>query len=106
MKTPAMKTIAIAAAALTASMLAITPAQAEDLRVQVDYADLDITSTEGAAALASRIEAGVSKACARSSDFRSLKAAAQCEDALLSEAADQLASREATLAAANLAAQN
>lgn len=101
-----MKTIALAAAALTASMLTVAPAQAEDLRVQVDYADLDINSSEGAAALASRIETGVTKACARSSDFRSLKAAVHCENALLSEAVDQLTSRDASLAAANLVSPN
>ena len=87
MKTPLL----ITAAAIVASTLAVAPAQAEGIRVQVDYSDLDVSSPVGEAVLASRIEARVDQACARSEGIRNLKAVASCKQALMANAEAQLA---------------
>jgi UrcA family protein len=93
------KTIISFAAAALAATVAVAPAHAQDLRVEVGYSDLDIQSATGAEALAGRIEAGVGAACARGSDIRDLKAVATCKGALISEAVAQLNTKGATQAA-------
>jgi len=100
-----MKTtlLAVVAASL-ATTLAVAPAQAQDVRVQVSHADLDINSAAGAAALATRIETGVAQACARSSDIRDLTAVTLCKEAMISDAVAQLNAKGATAAAAKLSA--
>ena len=98
-----LATTMIAAAGLSA--LAAAPAQAEDIRVPVGYADLDIGSDAGAAALASRIEADVAQACARSGDMRRLKTTSTCKQQLVANAVEQLNARGEALVAGKLAAQ-
>lgn len=98
-----MKKIAIATAAILAG-LAATPALAEEVRVEVDYADLNIGTDEGASRLASRIAASVKTACA-ANEIRDLKGAARasaCQNEMLTEAVAQLNDRGAKLAAQNL----
>jgi UrcA family protein len=103
----AMKTFTatIAAAACVAG-LAAAPAAAQtddNIRVQVNYADLDIGSDAGAAALASRIESNVARACARSDDGRQLKLLSVCQDQLITAAVEQLESKGAANVAGHLA---
>lgn len=95
-----MKTtlIALTAAAL-ASTAAIAPAQAAAPSVAVTYADLDVHSAAGAAALATRIEASVDQVCARTVDIRDLQGTASCKSELLSDAVAQLNSQGVKLAA-------
>jgi UrcA family protein len=101
-----MKTFVLTAiAASLASAVAVAPAQAKDLQVQVNYADLNIASASGAATLADRIETSVNRACARSSDIRDMQAVVLCKDALISNAVSQLDSKGATQAAQALAAK-
>lgn len=80
-----------AALAATASILAAVPAAAEEVRVQVPYADLDIASPAGAEVLAQRIKS----ACERP-DIRNLQAMTawqQCKDSALTSAMEQLNSQ-------------
>lgn len=100
-----MKKLSLIVAAAAASIAVFAPAHAQELHVRVDYADLDISSAEGAATLAGRIEAGVAKACVRSADLRALKAVSHCQDTLLADAVEQLNGRDAGLVAANLSGQ-
>jgi UrcA family protein len=101
-----MKTlVSTAIAAALATAFTVAPAQAQDFRVQVKSADLDITSAAGAATLAGRIEAGVTQACVRTQDIRDLKGVASCKEALLSDAAAQLNAKGATLVAGHLSAR-
>jgi UrcA family protein len=99
-----MKKFAILIAAAAAGMtgLAAVPAQAQDVRVPVGYADLDLGSEQGAAALASRIESRVTAVCARTSESRDLRAVPQCRAELLANAVEQLHEMGAARAAANL----
>ena len=97
-----MKTYAIAfAAALTG--LAALPAQAQEVRVPVGYADLDLASEAGAATLAGRIETRVAIACARDTATRDLRAVTQCRSQLLANAVEQLNGMGEESAAAKLA---
>lgn len=101
-----MKTLTLTAvAAAFVSTLAVVPASAQDVRLAVSYVDLDITSANGATALASRIQTGIDKACARATDIRSLKSIELCRDALTADAVAQLADDGAPLAAQSLAAK-
>lgn len=93
------KTILTFAAAALAATVAVAPAHAEDLRVQVGYSDLDISSVDGAEALAGRIEAGAGAVCARNGDIRNLKAVSLCKATLINEAVVQLNDKGATQAA-------
>lgn len=95
-----MKTtlLAITAAAL-ASAVAAVPAQAAAPSVAVSYADLDVHSAAGAAALATRIQAGVDQVCARTVDIRDVQGTASCKSQLLSDAAAQLNGKGVQLAA-------
>lgn len=98
-----MKTFAttIAAAACLAGLAAAPAgAQGQDIRVQVDYADLDIGSDSGAAVLANRVEAKVARACA--SEARQLKQVMLCREQLISAAAEQLESQGAANVAGHL----
>jgi UrcA family protein len=97
-----MNKFAILIAAAGMIGLAALPAQAQEVRVPVDYADLDLGSEQGAAALASRIEARVTAVCARTTDSRDLRAVPQCRAELLANAVEQLHGMGAPLAAANL----
>jgi UrcA family protein len=94
-----MKTtlIALTAAAL-ASAVAAAPAQAAS-SVAVSYADLDIHSDAGAAALATRIQASVDQVCARTVDIRDVQGTASCKSQLLSDATAQLSGKGVQLAA-------
>lgn len=95
-------TIALfAAAGMTG--LAAMPAQAQEVRVPIAYADLDTGSEAGAATLASRIESRVNVVCARSVESRDLKAVPQCRAELLSNAVAQLNERGEDLVAGKLA---
>lgn len=100
-----MKTFtATIAAATCVAGLAAAPAAAQtddDIRVHVGYADLDIGSDAGAAALASRIESNVARACR--SEERQLKLLSACQDQLITAAVEQLESKGAAKAAGHLA---
>ncbi len=89
-----MNTIALKAlAAASLSILAISPAAAQDMRVAVSYGDLDIASTDGAETLSQRLEAGARTACGRA-DVRDVKvgaAVAACREAALQGAREQAA---------------
>jgi UrcA family protein len=101
------KFTAMIAAAACMTGLAAVPAQAQsetdEIRVQVDYADLDIGSDAGAAVLANRIESKVARACARSDDGRNLKLVSVCQDQLITAAVEQLESKGAANVAGHLA---
>jgi UrcA family protein len=98
-------TTMIAAAACIAGFAAApAAAQTDDnIRVHVGYADLDIGSDAGAAALASRIESSVARACARSDEGRQLKLLSACQDQLITAAVEQLESKGAANVAGHLA---
>lgn len=103
-----MKTFTTMIAAATCMTgLAAVPAQAQtetdEIRVQVDYADLDIGSDAGAAVLANRIESNVARACARSGESRQLKLLSACNDQLIAAAVEQLESKGAANVAGHLA---
>jgi len=95
-----MKTTIIQAlAAASLSLLAITPAAAEEVRVTVSYGDLDIASAAGAEELNSRLLGGIKAACERP-DLRDLKAISawtECKDAAMSSALEQLALKGASI---------
>jgi UrcA family protein len=93
------KTIFTFAAAAMAASFVAAPAQAQDLRVEVGYSDLDIHSAAGAEKLADRIDTRIGSACGRSANLRDLKAVTMCKDAMVSEAVVQLNDRGATQAA-------
>ena len=93
----------IAAACMTGLAAAPASAQTDNIRVQVDYGDLDIGSDAGAAALANRIEANVQRACVRSEDTRALKQVSLCKEQLITAAVEQLESTGATNVAGRLA---
>lgn len=93
----------IAAACMTGLAAAPASAQTDDIRVQVDYGDLDIGSDAGAAALASRIESNVARACASGDESRQLKMVVVCKDQLITAAVEQLESKGATNVAGRLA---
>jgi UrcA family protein len=101
-----MKTLAlIAAAAASFVTLAVpfaAPAAAQDLQVEVAYANLDIASEAGAATLAGQIESGIKTACGRQ-EARNVMAVAQCQDAMIATAVEQLNEQGAVLVAGNLA---
>jgi UrcA family protein len=102
-----MKTFTTMIAAACVAGFAAAPAQAQtetaDIRVHVGYADLDIGSDAGAAALANRIESKVARACARSDDGRNLKLVSVCQDQLITAAVEQLESKGAANVAGHLA---
>jgi UrcA family protein len=89
-----MKTLALALAAASLSLLAAAPAAAQESRVIVTYADLDLASPAGSEALFSRLVGGVRAVCERPDSIRDLKAVAaweDCKDRAMSSALDQLA---------------
>jgi UrcA family protein len=80
-----------AALAASLSLLAVAPAAAQELAVQVPYSDLDLVSPAGAKVLAQRVES----ACERP-DLRDLKAVSawqQCKDSVRNSAMEQLNSK-------------
>jgi UrcA family protein len=80
-----------AALAASLSLLAVAPAAAQELAVQVPYSDLDLVSPAGAKVLAQRVES----ACERP-DIRDLKAVSawqQCKDSVRTSAMEQLNSK-------------
>lgn len=80
-----------ALAAVSASLLAVAPAAAEDFPVQISYAHLDLASQAGAKILAQRVDA----ACERP-DIRDLQAVSSwqaCKDAARTSAMEQLNSK-------------
>lgn len=89
------KSIVTPLAALLAALVA-APAAAEDVSVIVSYADLDLTSPDGAAVLDRRIEAAAEKVCVRP-DVREIKAMTaweECKAASINDAKDQLSTTE------------
>lgn len=102
-----MTKFALAAAAAFAAAFTATPALAEDVSVAVPYADLDIATPAGADRLAQRIVVSVDNAC-EAGPVRNVKVAAMvhaCRSAMLANAATQLASKGADLAANSLTAR-
>lgn len=94
-----------AAAAVSISALAVTPAMAEQVRVPVSYADIDVTTPGGSAILAARVKVAVATACERPVS-RNLKAAAEwqhCREAALDSVAEQLDEQLGEQGAATLA---
>jgi UrcA family protein len=94
MKEQAMrKSIVTVLAALAVSALGAVPATAADeVKVTVPYADLDLTAPAGSAALDQRIDAAVKQVCARP-DIRNLKAMTaweECKASAKLDALDQL----------------
>lgn len=88
-----MKTIAMALAAASLSLVAVAPAAAQESRVTVNYGDLDLASPAGSEALFERLVTGVRTVCERP-DIRDLKAVAaweDCKDRAMSSALEQLA---------------
>jgi UrcA family protein len=80
-----------AALAASLSLLAVAPAAAESVPVQVNYGDLDLTAAAGAKVLAQRVDA----ACERP-DIRDVNAASawlQCKNAARTSAMEQLNSK-------------
>ena len=74
------KSIVTILAALALSGMSAAPAAAEDeVSVSVDFADLDLTSSAGSAALDRRIDAAVKEVCAKP-DIRNLKAMTAWEE--------------------------
>jgi UrcA family protein len=80
-----------AALAASFSLLAVAPAAAQEVAVQVPYSDLDLASPAGAKVLAQRVES----VCERP-DLRDLKAVSawqQCRDSARNSAMEQLNSK-------------
>lgn len=102
-----MKTFALAAAASLAAFAAAPATAAEEVRVEVAYADLDIATPAGADKLAERIAERVESACAVR-DIRPLKVAAAaeaCQAEMLARAVAELNGKGAALAAGSLSAR-
>jgi UrcA family protein len=80
-------------AALAASLafVAVAPAAAESVAVQVPYADLDLSSPAGAKVLAQRVEAACERPDIR--DLKSVSAWEQCKDSARTSAMEQLNSK-------------
>jgi len=102
MKTVTSFTVALVSAGITAASGFGQPAHAQSTaaqRVEVRYADLDLASASGRAALDRRIRAAVETACGTPSpaDLRGTNLAAACRRTL---AASFAAERAAVLAAA------
>ena len=97
-----MNKLAIASAvAVALSSIAAAPVAAQDARIAISYADLDLNTTTGAQALGERLEAGVKAVCDRPDirDLRSMAAWEQCKDAAMTSANEQLARQGARTAA-------
>ena len=80
-----------AALAASLSLLAVAPAAAQEIAVQVPYSDLDLASPAGAKVLAQRVDS----ACERP-DIRDLKAVSawqQCKGSVRTSAMEQLNSK-------------
>jgi UrcA family protein len=80
-----------AALAASLSLLAVAPAAAESVPVQVTYGDLDLATPAGAKMLAQRVDA----ACERP-DLRDLRAVStwqECKDEARASAMEQLNSK-------------
>ena len=80
-----------AALAASLSLLAVAPAAAQEIAVQVPYSDLELASPAGAKVLAQRVDS----ACERP-DIRDLKAVSawqQCKDSVRTSAMEQLNSK-------------
>ncbi|MXO59102.1 UrcA family protein [Altererythrobacter salegens] len=88
-------------AALACAPAAI-PAQAQDLRVPIEFDTRDVATPEGARQLAKRIDLDVSRACGRLSEVRDLQSADRCRTGLLADAAAQLEAKGLMLAARNI----
>lgn len=93
----------LAAACITGIAAAPASAKSDDIRVQVNFADINIGSDAGAAVLANRIEANVIRACARAEDNRQLKQVAKCREQLISAAVEELENKGASNVAGHLA---
>ena len=97
-----MNKLAIASAvAVALSSIAAAPVAAQETRVAISYADLDLSTAAGAQALGERLEAGVKAVCARP-DIRNLKSMVaweQCKEAAMTSANEQLARQGARTAA-------
>jgi UrcA family protein len=81
-----------AALAASLSLLAVAPAAAESVPVQVTYGDLDLATPAGAKALAQRVDA----ACERPDFIRDLSAVTawlECKDEARASAMEQLNSK-------------
>ena len=93
-----MNTFAIKAlAAASLSLLAVAPAAAQEVRATVGFADLNVSSAAGAAALNARLLGTINTVC-EWPDLRNLKAVTAweaCKDAAMSGALEQLARKTA-----------
>jgi UrcA family protein len=101
-----MNKLALAAAASVAlTGITAAPAAAQDVRVQVSYADLDIATPQGASTLAGRIAASVKDACAAPAvrDLKSAVLAETCRAEMLTSAVAQLNAKGAGHVAQDLA---
>ena len=97
-----MNKLAIASAvAVALTSIAAAPAVAQDARVAISYADLDLSTTTGAQVLGDRLEAGVKAVCDRPDmrDLKSMVAWEQCKEAAMTSANEQLAQQGARIAA-------
>jgi UrcA family protein len=77
-----------AALAASLSLLAVAPAAAESVPVQVAYSDLDLASPAGARVLAQRVDAACERPDIR--DINAVSAWQQCKDAARTSAMEQL----------------
>ena len=86
------KSIVTVLAALTLMGIAATPASAEDVSVNVPYADLDLTGPAGSAKLEARIDAAVDQVCAKPHmrDLKAMTAWERCKETAKIGAMEQL----------------
>lgn len=78
--------------ALSVAGITVTPAAAEEVSVAISFADLDLSSPDGTAALEQRIDSAVRKVCSKP-DLRLLKemvAWEECKAAAKATAFEQL----------------
>jgi UrcA family protein len=91
-------------AAVSLSVLAVAPAAAQ--QVSISYADLDVATPDGAAALAARVRAGADQVCGKpeSRDMKVLAAWQACKDGAVEAATADLARKGAPVETATFAA--
>jgi UrcA family protein len=80
---------AFAALIVAAGLTAAQPASAEQVTARVNYADLDLTTPAGVAALQARVARAVKAACTRADTMRDLGAMSdwqRCVDAMTEQA--------------------
>jgi UrcA family protein len=80
-----------AALAASLSLLAVAPAAAQEITVQVPYSDLDLASPAGAKVLAQRVDAACERPDIR--DLGAVSAWQQCKDSARTGAMEQLNSK-------------